>query len=84
MKWLVYIIECRNNAFYTGVTKNIPHRMDEHKKGLGGKYTRAFGFKRLVYQKRCANRSAALKYEARIKQMTRSLKEGLVKCKKTA
>ena len=77
--WYVYMLECRNGAFYTGATTDVARRVEEHKKGLGGKFTRAFGVKRLVYQKRCAGRSAALKREAAIKQMTRSAKKELVK-----
>ena len=77
--WYVYIIECRNGSYYTGATNDISRRVEKHKKGLGGKFTRAFGVKRLVYQKRCAGRSAALKREAAIKQMTRSAKKELVK-----
>ncbi len=77
--WVVYILECRNNAFYTGATNDLARRVREHKKGLGGKFTRAFGVRRLVYQQKCAGRSAALKREAAIKQMTRLAKRELVK-----
>ena len=77
--WCVYILECRNNAYYTGATNDVARRVQEHKKGLGGKFTRGFGVKRLVYQEECADRSAALKREAAIKQMTRSAKKKMVR-----
>ena len=77
--WVVYILECRNGAYYTGATNDLSRRIEEHKKGLGGKFTRAFGVRRLVYQEKCAGRSKALKREAAIKQMTRLAKKELVK-----
>ena len=77
--WYIYILECRNGAYYTGATNDVARRVKEHQQGLGGKFTRAFGVRRLVYQKKCAGRSAALKREAAIKQMTRSAKKALVK-----
>ena len=77
--WYVYILECRNSAYYTGATNDIARRVEEHKKGLGGKFTRGFGVRRLVYKEKCADRSAALKREAAIKNMTRAAKKEMVK-----
>ena len=77
--WYIYILECRNGAYYTGATNDVSRRVEEHKKGLGGKFTRGFKVKRLVYQEKCADRSTALKREAVIKKMTRSAKKELVK-----
>ena len=82
--WYVYILECRNSAYYTGATNDIARRVQEHKKGLGGKFTRGFGVKRLVYKEECADRSAALKREAAIKKMSRAAKKGMVKNERIA
>ncbi len=78
MEWCVYILECRNGAYYTGMTNNLVERVKEHKVGKGGKFTRAFKVKRLVYKEACKDRSSALKREAAIKRLPRALKEGLV------
>ena len=77
--WYVYMLECRNGSYYTGATNDVARRVEEHKKGLGGKFTRAFKVRRLVYRKKCADKSAALKREAAIKQMTRSAKKKMVR-----
>ena len=76
--WYVYMLECRNGAYYTGATNDVARRVEKHKKGLGGKFTRAFGVRRLAYKKKCADKSAALKREAAIKKMTRLAKKEMV------
>lgn len=40
-KWFVYIVECYNGTFYTGITTNINKRISTHNKGVGAKYTRS-------------------------------------------
>jgi putative endonuclease len=39
MPW-VYIVECRDGAFYVGSTVDIERRISEHNEGLGAAYTR--------------------------------------------
>ncbi len=79
--WYVYIIECKNGHFYTGVTNDIARRMKAHADGTGAKYTRAFGFKKLLFKKSCRSRSSACKQEATIKKLTRPAKKALIKAK---
>ncbi len=69
--WYVYIIECANGNLYTGITNDLKRRMQAHAEGKAAKYTRSFGFKKLLYNQLCRNKSSALKKEIRIKQMTR-------------
>lgn len=47
--WYVYIIECKDNTYYTGRTWNIEIRYDQHLSGFGSKYTAKHGVKRLAY-----------------------------------
>ncbi|MBI2012151.1 GIY-YIG nuclease family protein [Candidatus Daviesbacteria bacterium] len=47
--WYVYIIECRDGTYYTGLTWKPELRFEQHLSGLGGKYTAKHGVKRLVY-----------------------------------
>ncbi len=82
--WYVYIIECRNKAYYTGATNDLARRLKDHREGRGGKFTRGFGVKRLVYQEACVGRSAALKREAAIKQMTRAAKKEMITHERTS
>ncbi len=77
--WFVYIIECRNRHYYTGITNDIPKRMKAHKEGKASKYTTAFGFKKLLYREEHLTKSQALMREAQIKQMTKRDKTMLIK-----
>lgn len=78
LKWCVYILECRNGHFYTGITNDIARRLSAHQKGKGARYTRAFGASKLVYQENRKNRSLASKREAEIKSWTRKRKLELI------
>jgi len=37
-QWYVYILECQDGSFYTGVTNNLDARMNAHATGKGSKY----------------------------------------------
>lgn len=69
--WFVYVLECRDNSFYTGITTDLDKRMDVHESGRGSKYVARKGFKRLLYAIEAENRSRASKLEYRIKQLQR-------------
>ena len=78
MIWYVYILECGDDRLYTGVTSDLKRRMNEHKKGKGGRFTRAFGVKRLIYKEEHPTKQEALKREAQIKGWTRKQKLALM------
>ena len=44
-KWYVYILECQDGSFYTGVTNDVDARMKAHAEGKGSKYVYRKGFK---------------------------------------
>lgn len=77
-KWYVYIVECLDNSYYTGVTWNIPVRADQHASGLGSKYTAEHGFKRLAYYEEHTDLEVARKREQQIKDWNRKKKERLI------
>ena len=56
--WFLYIIECSDGSFYTGVTKDIDRRLEEHNAGKASKYTRLRLPVRLRYSEECAGRTA--------------------------
>ena len=76
--WYVYILECQNHDLYTGITDNLERRLQEHKSGKGGKFTRAFRVNQLIYSEPCGSKNEALKREAQIKNWTRKKKLALV------
>ena len=39
MTWYVYILECKDQSLYTGITDNLKRRFKEHKSGKGSKFT---------------------------------------------
>jgi predicted GIY-YIG superfamily endonuclease len=79
--YCVYIIECKDGSFYTGITNDINRRFKEHSLGKGGAYTKAKGIEKLLYIQKCGSRSEALKREAEIKSWSRKKKADLIKKK---
>lgn len=73
-QWYVYILECQDGSFYTGVTNDLDNRMNAHATGKGSKYVDKKGFKKLLRAKPCKNKSDACKCEYEIKQLPRNLK----------
>ena len=73
-QWFVYILECQDNSFYTGITNDLDKRMKTHEKGKGSKYVAQKGFKKLLRTKHCKNKSDASKYEYIIKQLPKNKK----------
>jgi len=76
--WFVYILECSDGSFYTGVTKDIERRLAEHNAGRASRYTRTRLPVRLRYQEPCTGRAEALARECSIKALPRAKKEQLV------
>jgi len=70
--WFVYILECQDGSFYTGVTNDLDKRMKAHAHGKGSKYVMKKGFKCLLRSKECPDRSEAQKAEYQIKQLPRN------------
>ena len=75
--WYVYILECKNKSLYTGITKDLNRRFQEHLKRTT-RYTSYNPPIRIVYQERMPTRSQALKREAHIKRLNRPEKMALV------
>ena len=72
--WYVYILECCDGSFYTGVTNDLDKRMKAHSEGKGSKYVYKKGFKKLLLAKPCKDKSDACKAEYQIKQLPRNEK----------
>lgn len=72
--WKVYLVECKDGSWYTGITNNIEKRMKMHASGKGSKYVRAKGFSKLIATKDCKDKSLASKYEYFVKNLSRKEK----------
>lgn len=78
MSWHVYMVECSDGTLYAGVTNDLDARIAAHNNGTGAKYTRSRRPVKLVWKKRCRNKSAAFTLEYEIKRMTRAGKRSLI------
>jgi putative endonuclease len=77
--WYIYIVRCNDGTLYTGITKNLDKRIDEHNSGNGGaKYTRFRRPVRLVYTEQVESRSDAAKREYQLKKMPLTKKNELI------
>lgn len=79
-EWVVYILQCKDGSFYTGITTDIERRLYEHNySNKAAKYTRGRRPVKLVYQIGCKNRAAATKLEYKVRNLNRWEKQKLVR-----
>ena len=74
-RWVLYVLRCKDNSFYCGITNNLPGRIVAHNRGKGARYTKGRGPVVLIKSWPAAGMSAALKAERAFKAMTRAEKE---------
>ena len=72
--WIVYILRCKDQTLYTGITDDFEKRLKAHESGAGAKYTRGRGPFVLCYLERFTDRSEASRREYAIKQLPRDEK----------
>jgi len=77
--WLMYVVECADGSYYTGITTDMTRRLNEHNRTKrGAKYTRSRRPVRLIYFESHENRSEASRAEAAFKKLTRKKKEAYI------
>ena len=81
-RWFLYIAECSDKTWYTGITTDIARRLRQHNAGTASRYTRSRLPVSIIYRKSCRSKSAALKKELAVKAMTREEKKLYVTRKK--
>jgi putative endonuclease len=75
----VYILECADNSFYTGVTNNVGRRFIEHLSGLNEQsYTFSRRPLKLVYCKQFRSPIKAIEYEKQLKGWSKAKKIALI------
>ena len=77
-KWSLYILQCSDGSFYTGVTNDLERRLKMHQAGKASRYTRTRGPVEMLYSETCGDRSSALIRECEVKEWPRAKKEGLI------
>ncbi len=77
--YYVYILECADSTFYTGITSNLTQRIESHQ---SGKYTDSYTNKRrpvtLVYYCEFTDPNMAIETEKRIKKWSKAKKRVLI------
>ncbi len=81
-EWFVYIVRCADGSLYTGITKDVARRCQQHGAGTASRYTRSRRPVELVYHEVHPGQSSALKREAAIKAMDRRGKLTMVQRRK--
>jgi putative endonuclease len=74
----VYLLRCADDSLYCGWTTDVERRLAAHQAGTASRYTRSRRPVELAAALPVADRSEALREEARIKQLPRAAKLALV------
>jgi len=74
----VYLLRCADGSLYCGWTTDVERRLAAHRSGAGSRYTRSRRPVELAAVIPVADRSAALREEARVKRLPRAAKLRLV------
>lgn len=74
----VYLLRCSDGSLYCGWTIDVERRVAAHRAGTASRYTRSRLPIELAWVRPVADRSAALREEARIKRLPRAEKLALV------
>lgn len=72
--WFLYLLECRNGAWYAGISTDVEARFQAHLAGKGARYTRANPPLRLLGSRAFPDRAAASRAEWEIKRLPRERK----------
>ena len=81
-QWFVYLVRCADGSLYTGITKDVKRRCQQHNAGTASRYTRSRLPVELCYQEVHSSQSSALKREVAIKAMNRRGKLALIQKRK--
>jgi predicted GIY-YIG superfamily endonuclease len=74
----VYILECSDGTYYTGSTKDLEGRIQQHHAGEGAKYTKRRRPLKLIYAEEFDRIDAAFYREKQIQSWSRKKKEALI------
>jgi putative endonuclease len=78
-QYFIYIMtNSANTVLYTGVTNDLKRRAYEHREKQGGRFTRRYRARKLVYYEVCDDATAAIEREKQIKAGPRIRKMELI------
>ena len=76
--YFVYILECSDDSYYTGVTNNLEKRINEHQSGIIKGYTNKRLPVKLVFSERFIDIDQAIRFEKQVKGWSRKKKLALI------
>lgn len=74
----MYILRCSDGTYYTGSTKSLQLRVNQHKSGEGSNYTAARLPVQLVYYEEFDHIALAFNREKQVQNWSRRKKEALI------
>jgi putative endonuclease len=78
-KYFVYILtNLHNTTLYTGITNNLFRRVQQHKGGEGGQFSRKYKLRKLIYYEVHSDVRTAIAREKEIKAGSRIKKVELI------
>lgn len=77
--YFVYILECLDKSYYTGVTINLEKRLAEHQSGTINGYTSTRLPVRLIYSANFSDINEAIRFEKQVKGWSRKKKEAFIR-----
>ncbi|WKZ43848.1 MAG: GIY-YIG nuclease family protein [Anaerolineales bacterium] len=78
-EYCVYIMtNSRHTVLYTGVTNDLPRRVEEHKNGKGSAFTKKYNVSKLVFYESGDDINIAVAREKQIKAGSRQKKLDLI------
>ena len=76
--WRVYIVQCNDGSYYTGITVDLEERLNRHNEGRGSLYTKQRRPVQLKYLEKFETREKARNREIEIKDFSIKNKEKLI------
>ncbi len=76
--WVYILTNKPNGTLYTGVTRDLPRRIWQHREGLSPGFTRRYGLRRLVWCEYHDTISGAIQREKNMKHWPRTWKVRLI------
>jgi putative endonuclease len=77
-RWYVYVIECLDGTYYTGLTWDVDQRYLQHLSGEGSAYTAEHGVKQLIYYEEHFDYDVARTREKQIKNWSQEKKRRIL------
>jgi putative endonuclease len=78
MAGYVYILQCSDETYYTGSTRNLERRLAEHQSKKGANYTKTRLPVKLVFQESFLNIADAFYYKKKIQKWSHAKKKAMI------